>query len=180
MKTVNSFNELPFRKPVGCEVMCISRWFDAYNKSRISFRSKLSWILSVGGICMCGMISTSYPDSALFLMVLAAVLFISAFFCVKSKNDIKQVDLNISQGKFLVISGRVAEICSGGKADCVSVRFLSDGHLSDLGWFRVRYENVSIGTPLLLVYMKKSKVKETVCRAFTPFMMSDYGIGLDI
>jgi len=180
MRILNNIDGLPFRQPKAYEIAYVARWFETYNNSRISFRSKLSWVLCVVGICLCGLIPTAQIDSVLFLFACAGGCFISAFMCTKSKKNIRRANDCICRGNFFVMNGRVTKICSADKVGCVSVYFCSDDNSFSYGWFRVRCENVVIGTPLQLIYMKILSEKEKIFRALTPYMVSENGVGLEI
>lgn len=179
MKRIKSNNNSHFRVPNAYEVAYISRWFVAQNNAQIKFNKGLSTVFAITGVCLSGLVSTADGESVVVLIFCALACFLGVFFSIKSKKDFYSLSKDICSGKFLLINGTVQKVESGAeKANCVRIWVLSDDLRYNDGWFRVRYEDVRVGTPVLLVcYEFKGKQKY---RALTPFMLSDQGLNASV
>ncbi len=179
MKIINTDNNSPFRAPNVYETAYISRWFVAQDNAQIKFNKGLSAFFSITGVCLSGLVPAAEGESIVILILCAFACFLGVFFSIKSKKDFYSLSKDICSGKFLLINGTVQKIESGAeKANCVRIWVLSDDMRFNDGWFRVRYEDIRTGIPVILVcYEFKGKQKY---RALTPFMLSDKGINASV
>lgn len=161
------------RSPTPEEHSILTRIFHHHFSSTGRTASRISTVLCVVGIFLTG----SYNSNGLFAVFLGLLCFVFSFVLLYEKKKTKMIADRIEVGNFLVTEGSVYEYHNDWRtAHSYSVRFLSNHgqHLNK--WYAARCEEVTNGTPLLLVYVSNSPIKRINAWVFTPFMLTNEGI----
>lgn len=174
MMNMKKIEELTgFRNPNDQEKDRISRYFQNVFQKNIKTCQTASAVLCVVGVlCM-----TSYDSMGIMSIIIGLLAFAAAFSAIWTKKGNQQKIEIFKNGRFQVLEGKVMESSMHPDYPGVfNIRFQSWKGENAVGWYRVRQEELQIGTPLLLVYVDKSVINREICRTFTPYMLSDEGL----
>ncbi len=179
MKTTKNNNFETYRLPTSEETNKIYKWVSEYNSSKIKKNKILSTVLSVVGLVFVGSIGVNSIETTIVGLILCLICFFLVFLCIKEKNKCIDENAGFLSGEFLVLDGTVSKIETNiDTPGCINIWFQSKDRQFNDGFYRVRQENIEIGSPLILTFPNSERTKRFSPIAFTNFMLTDEGIAL--
>ena len=181
MKTTKISDLSGFRFPTEEEIRAVSSYMKSYFGSAMRISRTMGIVLAFLAIFMLlGFFQRKTAAGKLGAAVFCIVCAAGAFYAWRT-NALTAKSLRVfEEGLFQAIDGSVAGIESvSDNPGFRNVYFMSSrGERAD-GIFRVRAEKLEEGTPLLLVYVSETEYPQSgdFVRVFTPFMLTEEGIG---
>lgn len=167
------------RIPTSEEIGQISKWIKEYNSSKIKTNKMLSTALTIIGLILVGSIGVNMDGPTIFGLFSGLICFLLVFLCIRAKNKYLNENAGFLSGEFLVIDGTVSKMETNiDTPGCINIWFLSKDQQFNDGWYRVRQENIEIGSPLILIIPNSERTKKFSSIAFSEFMLTDDGIRL--
>lgn len=181
MRKTSDFNSGAARKPSAHEVEQISKYVREYSSSKIKISKRMSSILTVVGLVLVGAIGGGVNKASLFSAILGCLCFLLVFKFIQSKNGCIAEINAYSTGAFAVIDGRICkmEVNADTPGFC-NAWFVSNDEAINDGWFQIRQEDVSIGSPMMLAVANNRRDTKNSVFAFSEFMLTDEGIRLHL
>lgn len=166
-----------FRAPTDYEIKKISYALSISNKKHIKRNNLIATIFAVlSGFAILSIDFSKIGDSLFSLFLLIVSLACTFMFVSLKKTSQKEIMI-FEDGSFKVLDGYISKTSPNLETNgCVNVWFESDTYSN--GWYKVRIENVEIGTKAILVKPDVQLTKRLQCYVFTPFMLSDEGVKL--
>ncbi len=169
MMQVNNADSLyGYRSPTPDEVLGVSRIFTKYYASGIRLCRSMTIALCAAGL----MLFSSYAQLGWSAVLLGVAAYGGAVYAIASKKRFESYQSLFITGRFQVLDGFVSEIAGNDKPGCCNVVFTSIyGQRLD-AYCSVRQENLTLQTPLILVYVSNTLIRHGIVWAFTPFMLT--------
>ena len=181
MRISNDSNPNALRKPSSREIEQITKYIKKYSESKIKICKRMSTVFTVVGLLLMGAIGSGVNSASIFSIILGCICFLLVFKFIKSKT-ICVAEINAySAGDFMIADGKVDKIeVNIDTPGYCNVWFVSNDEAINDGWFRIRQENVSIGSSMILTVKNNNKNNGTSVFAFTDFMLTDEGTNLHL
>lgn len=170
-------NTNDFRKPTNQERENINKFMLLKRQDSIKLAKLMICIFTPLTLLMVSGLITDFNLSVMVLMLLFLILLIYFLFdYFKVKNEIKSVN----KFNILVLDCEIYNIeINIDTTGCCNVKIKDKKEKEYNEYFKVRQENVEIGTKCLLVCKKHpSNAKKDSFGVFTDFMLSDEGLKL--
>ena len=182
MTTARSIEELDgIRVPTQEEIARIGRYMRCYyqDNDRLT-RILMPAFLVLGLLLVCGvLLGVAKATSQRLAFLLLGLILLGVG--ISGMVHLRTLEARIrpfEQGAFHVVNGSVGEISPNLRYPGIqNVRFVSAGGIALDGYYEARQEELQLGTPLLLVFIKKDEWRFGDFQwVFTPFMLTEEGI----
>lgn len=179
MKTTKMDKASLFRKPTIQETEIIVKYIRRYNASKIKICKFLSVVFTVIGLTLMGSIGIDIGETTIVTVFLGLICFLLVFLLTKYKNKCSNETDGFVAGEFLFMNGTVSKIETNiDTPGCINVFFTSTGCDEFDGWYRIRQENVEVGSKLLLLVPNSDRTNGFSPHVFSEFMFTDEGSNL--
>lgn len=179
MKKINLSTSKSFRNPSQTETAKVSEWIYQYSSSNIKIGKIMSIILTVIGIVFIISAVSGTTGDRIAFYILGCSCFALTYLFVRTRKNHIDINQGYKNGEFIICDGVVSKTETNmDSPGCINIWFQSKDQQFNDGWYRVRQENIEIGSPLILTIPNSERTKRFSPIAFTNFMLTDEGIAL--
>ncbi len=166
-----------FRHPTEYEIQRVSACIELSNNKSIRRNKRLKIFFMAMGIFM--VTTSGTQDYPLVIISIGIVCLLLGLLCVFNRKTLIMENNAVKKGNFYVRDGYISKLeANATTTGCLNAVFTSvEGTFTDR-YYRVRTEQVTEGTPAILVHIYYDPAKAAHKYLFTPFMLTDEGIRL--